>query len=702
MTAFYERLFAGDTIGDAVCAGRSRMAQRPGRPSPKGDLPLADWAVPVYYRRREVRFAHLRVEPGARVSLDERLDRLRDPTVLAVQGAPQDPLDAAEEFVGRDGLFHTLEGAARTGRVVVLHGPGGSGKTELAKAFARWWRDTGGVAQPEMVVWQSFEPGVASFGLDGVLATIGLSVLGTNFARHSPDRRRELVHKLLREQRLLLVWDNFESVASMPDPTAATPPLDDTGRSELKDFLHQVAAVGRSVILVTSRTPEDWLGELPRITVGGLAPEEAIEYADQLLRLIPAAEARRADRAFADLLRWLAGYPLSMRLTLPHLATIDPAALLAGLRGAGPVADDTGAGRTGSLSASIAYSFAHLDPADRGLLVAVGLCHGVASDGMLSALSRVDVAPARFRDVSIERWTAVLDRTAHVGLLTRLADGLYGIHPALPVYLAAQWSDQEHAQTERALLDAYAALGAMLVSDIESGDAPQAYRVIALHRRTMGSSARLCHRQPAVAGGRCPPGAAEQFLGTARTDRGGHRLGRSCRGGHGRAGRPATSTRPGRRPVVAAACRLAGGSVDPRPRPRRRRGQQPGRIGRRDNEPRIRTSTRRPGECLPSAGQHCRAPRSLGRRGTPVPRLPGHLDGTEQPGRHGTVVPRTGQCGSTQRTVGRGRKACTWSRSRSGGSWVASVAWRWPWTYSAIWRRREVTGTRRNAGLATR
>ena len=54
MTAFYERLFAGDTVSAAVTAGRQRMFRTIRRPSPKGDLPLADWVVPVHYLRRDV------------------------------------------------------------------------------------------------------------------------------------------------------------------------------------------------------------------------------------------------------------------------------------------------------------------------------------------------------------------------------------------------------------------------------------------------------------------------------------------------------------------------------------------------------------------------------------------------------------------------------------------------------------------------
>jgi len=186
MTAFYERLFAGEPVSAAVAAGRARLARNPLRPSPKGDLALADWLVPVHYLRREVHFPQLRTTPSPRgdLSLDAYLDRLRPGELQGER--QQDPWAPRDPFVGRDGLFYDLEVAARLQKVVLLHGPGGTGKTELAKAFGRWWRTAGGVDNPEWVIWHSFQPGLASFGLDGVLSTIGLQVFGPDFARCLP------------------------------------------------------------------------------------------------------------------------------------------------------------------------------------------------------------------------------------------------------------------------------------------------------------------------------------------------------------------------------------------------------------------------------------------------------------------------------------------------------------------------------------
>ena len=48
--------FAGNSVGQAVAVGRKRMFEHDLRPSMQGEMPLADWLVPVHYLRREVRF----------------------------------------------------------------------------------------------------------------------------------------------------------------------------------------------------------------------------------------------------------------------------------------------------------------------------------------------------------------------------------------------------------------------------------------------------------------------------------------------------------------------------------------------------------------------------------------------------------------------------------------------------------------------
>ena len=505
MAVFYEQLFAGDTVGKAVSAGRRHLNVANRRPSPAGRLELADWMVPVHYARTDLSFPRLKTTeaPSAdHTSLTTIMDQVRGSADLSAGETAQDSSHqwAAVDgvFVGRDNLLHDLDTAARLQHVVVLHGSGGTGKTEAAKALGRWWRDTGGVERPEWVVWHSFEPGVSTFGLDGAVTAAGLHLIGAEFAQLDDAERRETLLKVLETYRVLLVWDNFESVYTLPDRTGATAPLDADQRAEMARFLERVRARGKGSILITSRTPEDWLGrEVRRIGVGGLNPVEAAEYTDWLLAPYPRAQARRKERAFGQLVEWLDGHPLSMRLTLPQLDRTSPADILAALQGQRPLTHDgQEAGRTASLSASIAYSFTHVSEANRDALTILSLLHGVAGVDVLGALSVIDAESPRFGGIDALGWKAVLDEAAHLGLLTAIGRGMYRIHPALPAHLTVQWraahADSAGFEAERdraaaALLDAYAAFGRWLLQQIQGGEAATAVALIEEHRRTLGA-----------------------------------------------------------------------------------------------------------------------------------------------------------------------------------------------------------------------
>lgn len=339
------------------------------------------------------------------------------------------------------------------------------------------------------MIWHSFKPGLASFGLDGVVAEIGLRVFGADFALRDPTQRREAVLELLAQRRLLLIWDNFETVQSMPDPTGATPPLDATGCEQLRSFLERIAANGPSTVIITTRTEETWLGpSLRRIAVGGLSPTEAIEYADQILAPYPDAAPRRAQRAFAELTDWLTGHPLSMRVVLPYLNTTDPAVLLAGLRGTAALPG------VELLAASLSYSLDHLTTGTRRLLSALSLFQSGTSVAVLGGLSESPDVPRRFHGHTAQDWARALEQAAAVGLFSPLGGGLYGIHPALPAYLAEQWQreepenyDDQRAATQATLLDIYAVFGYVLWQQIHSDVSGFAFAVIDHHRRMLGS-----------------------------------------------------------------------------------------------------------------------------------------------------------------------------------------------------------------------
>jgi tetratricopeptide (TPR) repeat protein len=492
MAAFYDRLFSGESVSAAVSAGRRNMSDHDQRPSPKGEVPLADWLVPVHYLRADVRFPQM--TEGRPASVPSLAALRRPHAAIRPAGHDVQGEEHAFRFVGRDDLFYELEAAMATSHVAVLYGMAGAGKTELARAFGRWWEDTCGTDLPDGVVWHSFTQGEASSGLDSMITRIGVQVTGRDFARLPPAERYPAACRLLATRRLLLIWDGFESACCMPGPGGGASVPDEVGRAEMKRFLHQVIASGSSAVIITSRTAEDWLGPARPILVGGLGREDAAQHAAQILASNPAGQRQQGQRDFGELLAWLQGHPRSMQQVLPCLQTASAAALLEGLRGAIPLPGDTipGTDRDTSPAASISDSFSQLTDTTRQLLPALCLACGVVSIGVLAVFSGMDGIPPEFAGATIQDWARALDDADRAGLLSPLGRGLYQVHPLLPAYLAARWRASSpdsygsaRGAAARALIAAYDAFAGWTGRALESGDTALALQILMLQERAI-------------------------------------------------------------------------------------------------------------------------------------------------------------------------------------------------------------------------
>ncbi|CAN3978466.1 hypothetical protein KPATCC21470_1089 [Kitasatospora purpeofusca] len=499
----YERLRTGDPVALAVAAGRRRLATQDRRTSPRGPLPLADWTVPVLYSR-----------PGAALPGPDTAGAVQVAPVTGATGATaaaelsdhRDELAPVGGFVGRDGLLLGLDAATRRHRVVLLHGAAGIGKSELAKAFGRWCRETGAVDGPDAVVLHAFETGAAGPVAAGVVERIGRRLFAPEeFDPLPPAERRAAVEQALTTRRLLLIWDDVDSLASDPE-------VPDEERAGLRTLLDLVARQGSSTVLLTSRTHEDWLGPAAlRIEVPGLDPGETVEFAEHLLA--PSADStgapgspdtvrRRGLRVFGELLEWLGGHPLAMRLALSSLDAHEPWQTLDTLvRGAAALPDaPTDADRLAApeavpaaLTVSTDYALTRLGAADRRALTAVSLVRGVADATVLALLSRHPLAPERFRGLGTEDWQRLLLRAAELGLLAPCGRTAYRVHPTVAARLAAEWRAagpgfaEQHEAGLQALLGAQVNFCLLLSRELHNGSAEFALTALDLQRPSIGA-----------------------------------------------------------------------------------------------------------------------------------------------------------------------------------------------------------------------
>ena len=451
----YQDLVNGASLDMAVASGRREMLNKRERPSVKGNLPLADWMVPVLYQQENYTpFVATTTDAEDIPDLD---DFLEEPKISNLVDLPE---PGAYGFVGRSYDILRLERGFRQNNIVLLQGVGGVGKTELVCGFARWLADTQGRAGK--IIFSSFESGA---GLSQVVNQVGRAVWGDKFSQYPFDKQQAAVLKYLQTQPCLLIWDNFEPVAGFPAGNEGL--LPEAEREELKSFLQKLRN-GKTWVLITSRREERWLECGYRLLkLEGLSQSDAQEFAGKILEQV-GVDRKGLPEEYLELLKLLDGHPLSLRVVLPHLKTETPQQLIDGLRqGLDKFEGTEGEGRDKSLTVSLDYSFEKLSDRARRHLPFLGFFSERVNANLLEILSKNpdDEYGKAYQAVFGENlkksdWQKILNEAEEAGIVQHLAATLlYKIHPTLPWYLRQRiyksHTEKEVNELEKKLLVFY-------------------------------------------------------------------------------------------------------------------------------------------------------------------------------------------------------------------------------------------------------
>ena len=315
LPAFYRRLFESGNMAEGMRAGRQAMLAQAGRVCARGRFPLEDWLVPVVYQQ----------DPP-----DLSFARTGNRPVIEKPELPPEARDSENPygFIGRDAALLQLERALRRPPAgILIHGLAGVGKTTLARGLVEWLAATEGLG--EGCFWFTFNDIRSS---EYVFNRLVEALFGTNAMAADLDRKQAALVEVFKQRRFLLVWDNFESATGIPG-TALEARLPEPDRQRLRDFLYKLRD-GASKIIITSRSPETWLGSercFP-LSLGGLQGEERWEYCATILHDL-GLDADQENDGLKKLMDVLDGHPLAMRALLPRLREVSASKLADQLKG---------------------------------------------------------------------------------------------------------------------------------------------------------------------------------------------------------------------------------------------------------------------------------------------------------------------------------------------------------------------------------
>ncbi len=442
---FYSALTQGQPLGEAVTMGRKQLHAQPRREIIYQPIELQDWLVPIVYEAQPIALFSKPAKPTTsllKISLDKPMP---ERGTFDRQFPPQ--LDVG--FFGRDETLLALDRAFDSQSIALLHAYAGSGKTATAAEFGRWYSLTGGVEGP--VLFTSFEQYLP---LSRVLDKIGqvfggmLEQAGVHWLALEDKQRRQVALQLLQQIPVLWIWDNIETVAGFAN--GENQRWSQEEKQELVDFL-RVARGKKAKFLLTSRRDEhNWLGDLPvRISVPPMPMSERVLFAKALAEKYNRRLTGSDLKNWQPLLKYTQGNPLTITVVVGQ-------ALRRGMKtrdqietfvtelqsGEADLEDDESEGRSKSLGASLSYGFTqNFNEQERKQLSLLYFFQGYVNILVLLLIGECDAEGNLPDDIKdgfnyddYSMWVNLLDRAAEGGLLTKLGNVSYIIHPALPWY----------------------------------------------------------------------------------------------------------------------------------------------------------------------------------------------------------------------------------------------------------------------------
>ena len=420
--AFYGEIASGHGAAVAVARARDALMRNPHRPSAVGPLVSWDWIAPVVYRSASY-------EPVA-IKPDEP-----EPVVPGMMPATPEPpprqlpRGGPYGLIGRRREILELQAALASNAVVMLNGPVGVGKTEVALGLASWLERSGD--RPDGAFFTTFDVGA---GLDKALHEVGTALAGLEFGDLPAASRRNWLLEYLRGHRTLLVWDGVDGLAGFP--YAGTGLLESSELAELDDFLRELSAEGgqTSVLLVSRRETESWLtAPHVRHPLTGLAQHDQIEFATRLMEEA-GVDSDRLGPEFLELLDLLEGHPLALEIAIPLIKEVPASVLLSELRReleahqGGPGEE----GRPAYLTVVMENAFQRMPRRSRTHLPFLSLFRNRV---MMDILTHITQESA-YRSVMGEQlgWGAcrtLLRSARNSGFLEPITPSVYQIHPSM-------------------------------------------------------------------------------------------------------------------------------------------------------------------------------------------------------------------------------------------------------------------------------